>query len=187
MSRGGVPTSMSSGCPCRTYIVYRHALFFRGVRSILEDRRSVQIVGTESDFDKALKAVRSLQPEVIIVEEPTRTHQSMRLGAFLHAAGASRIVTLSLDHSFATVYERSRVAAAEPSDLVEAILGTGKQRGPRPVQPRPTASTPFTSESGARSRERRSGRPSRVASAGQQEAQATGKPGHVLPRGPKRG
>jgi DNA-binding NarL/FixJ family response regulator len=133
--------------PCRTYIVYQHGLFAQGVRSILEDRRTVQIVGMESDVAKALKAVRSLQPEVVIVEEPTRKHQPMRLGAFLHSAGAGRVVTLSLDHGFATVYDRRRVAATDPVDLVKAILASAKWHIPRPEQPHPKASMLFQPES----------------------------------------
>jgi DNA-binding NarL/FixJ family response regulator len=123
----------AAASPCRTYIVYHHGLFAEGVRSMLEARRAVQIVGMEGDVAKALKAVRSLQPEVIIVEESTGEHQPMCLGAFLNCAIGGRVVTLSLDHSFATVYDRRRVAATDPTDLVEAI------RGPRPSKQRKAA------------------------------------------------
>ena len=63
--------SAAPSSPCRTYIVYHHGLFAQGVRSVLENRRAVQIVGMERDVARALKAVQSLQPEVIIVEEST--------------------------------------------------------------------------------------------------------------------
>jgi hypothetical protein len=109
--------------PCRTFIVYHHGLFAQGLRSILEDRSAVKIVGMECDVAKALKAVRALQPEVIIVEECTGKHQPMRLGAFLHSAGAGRVVTLSLDHGFATVYQRTRVPATDLGLLTKAIQG----------------------------------------------------------------
>ena len=121
---------MAANSPCRAYIVYDHGLFAQGVRSILEARRTVQIVGMESDVAKALKAVQSLQPEVIIVEECARRHQPMRLGAFLHSAGAGRVVTLSLDHDFATVYQRNRLPATGPGELVKVIQGVGKQEIP---------------------------------------------------------
>ena len=55
----------------------------------------------EKDVPKALKAVRSLRPEVILVEEPTEKNAEWPL---LKLAGAGRLVTLSLDHGFATVY-----------------------------------------------------------------------------------
>jgi DNA-binding NarL/FixJ family response regulator len=131
---------MTAASPCRTYIVYDHGLFAQGVRSVLEARRAVQIVGMESDVAKALKAVQSLQPEVIIVEECAGKHQPMRLGAFLHSAWAGRVVTLSLNHDFATVYQRNRIPATDPAELVKAIQGVGKQKSPGADQARESVS-----------------------------------------------
>jgi chemotaxis response regulator CheB len=123
---------ISSDLPCRIYIVYHNGLFAQGVRCVLEEQRVVEVVGMESDVAKALKAVRSLQPEVIIVEECTGAHQPMRLGAFLHSAAAGRVVTLSLDHKFATVYQRNRIPVTDLGDLVKAIQGVAKQQIPGP-------------------------------------------------------
>jgi chemotaxis response regulator CheB len=123
---------ISSDLPCRIYIVYHNGLFAQGVRCVLEEQRVVEVVGMESDVAKALKAVRSLQPEVIIVEECTGKHQPMRLGAFLHSATAGRVVTLSLDHKFATVYQRNRIPVTDLGDLVKAIQGVAKQQIPGP-------------------------------------------------------
>jgi chemotaxis response regulator CheB len=123
---------MTAASPCRTYIVYHHGLFAQGVRSVLEARGAIEIVGMESDVGKALKAVQSLRPEVIIVEECTGTHQRMRLGALMHSAGSGRVVTLSLDHEFATVYQRKRITATDPAELVQAIQGVGKKQRPGP-------------------------------------------------------
>jgi DNA-binding NarL/FixJ family response regulator len=124
--------------PRSIYIVYHHGLFAQGVRSVLEEQCAVTVVGMESDMAKALKAVCALLPEVIIVEECAGKHQPMRLGAFLNTAAAGRVVTLSLGHKFATVYQRSRVPATDLDELVNAIqgdlappptLGTDRQRG----------------------------------------------------------
>jgi chemotaxis response regulator CheB len=114
---------ISTDPPCRTYIVYHNGLFAQGVRSVLEERYAVKVVGMESDVAKALKAVRSLKPEVIIIEECTGAHQPMRLGAFLHSAAAGRVVTLSLDHQFATVYQRNRNPVTDPGAWLKAIQG----------------------------------------------------------------
>lgn len=110
--------------------MYRHALFAQGVRSMIERESGVQIVGMENDLTRAAVAVRTLQPEVILVEE------TMDLGeawAFLEATAACRFVTVSLSHAHATVYDRRRTGAASPSDLVEAILGTRVDPPPVPV------------------------------------------------------
>ena len=125
----------TAGVPCRAYIVYHHALFAQGVRSVLETRRAVQIVGMENDVPKALKAVQSLRPDVVVVEESAGKQQPIRLGAFLQSAGVGRVVTLSLDHGFAMVYQRNRVVAKDPADLVKAIRGAGTQKQPRVPAP----------------------------------------------------
>lgn len=137
--------------PCRTYIVYENGLFAQGVRNVLEEQCGVKVVGMESDMAKALKAVRSLQPEVIVVEECTGAHQRMRLGALLHSATAGRVVTLSLDHAFATVYQRNRIPATDLSELVGAIKGVAKQEIPGPDQPLGNVATTNLFESGLRS------------------------------------
>ena len=126
---------ISTDPPCRTYIVYHNGLFAQGVRSVLEERCAVKVVGMESDVAKALKAVRSLQPEVIIVEECTGAHQPMRLGAFLHSAAAGRVVTLSLDHTFATVYQRNRIPATDLGELGQSDPGSRQatDSGPGPA------------------------------------------------------
>jgi len=123
---------MNSTSPRRTYIVYRNALFAQGVRSVLERESAVQIVGMEHDVAKATKAVRALHPEVILLEEPMDSGVSW---PFLEWAAASRIVTFSLDHAYATVYDPHRTAAGDPVDLVKAIQGAGKPHIPGPDQP----------------------------------------------------
>ena len=139
---------MTAAAPCRTYIVYHHGLFAQGVRSVLEARGTVEIVGMESDVGKALKAVQSLQPEVIIVEECKAKPQPMRLGAFLHGATGGRVVTLSLDHGSATVYQRNRITATDPAELVRAIQGAGEPHVPGPDKPPGTSAMADPIQSG---------------------------------------
>jgi hypothetical protein len=106
--------------PCRTYILYRHALFAHGVRSLLEQALSVQVVGMESDMGEARKALRTLRPEVILVEESGEPGETWPL---FELAAAGRIVTFSINHAYATVYDHHRSLATEPADLVQAIRG----------------------------------------------------------------
>ncbi|MBI2454966.1 MAG: hypothetical protein HYV46_02380 [candidate division NC10 bacterium] len=114
---------------CRIYIVFHHALFAQGIRSLLRGRRAMKVVGMESDVSKALEVVGSLQPEVIIVEESDAGIQSPTLTAILQRHPAGRVVALDLDHNFATVYDRHRVVTTQPADLVRAIRGFPRDRG----------------------------------------------------------
>ena len=72
----------------------------------------------------------------------------MCVGPFLAGATAGRVVTLSLDHGFATVYNRRRVTATGPADLVKAIRGVGKSKTPGPDRTHRKASLLFQPESG---------------------------------------
>jgi len=151
----------AASSPCRTYIVYHHGLFAQGVRSILEKQSGVQIVGMERNAAKALKAVRSLRPEVILVEEPTKNDARW---PFLQLAAAGRVVTLSLEHAFATVHDQHRIPASDPADLVKAIRGArnrkqqvkglGPQHEEKAIVTRP--------EAGRNGNEDRTGREARV-------------------------
>jgi DNA-binding NarL/FixJ family response regulator len=119
---------MGSVSPYRTYIVYRHGLFAKGIRSLLDEQASVQIVGMENDADQALKAVRSLKPDVIILEAAVPKRESDRLAIFLQSATTGRVVRLSLQDEHATVYRQSHVPAGTPGDLVKAIRGAATLR-----------------------------------------------------------
>lgn len=114
---------------CRIYIVYHNALFAQGIRSLLQGRRSMRVVGMESDPAKALQAIGSLQPEVVIVEESDAGTQSPTLEAILQKHPTKRVLALDLDHNFATVYDRHRVVTTQPADLVKAIRGAFHNRG----------------------------------------------------------
>lgn len=120
---GGTPTT------CKVYIVFTHALFAQGIRSLLRGRRAMRVIGMESEAAKALEAVRTLKPEVIIVEESDASVQSPHLQAILQRHPAGRVVALDLDHNFATVYDRHRVMTTQPADLVKAIRGAFRDRG----------------------------------------------------------
>jgi len=175
---------MNSTLPCRAYIVYRHALFALGVRSVLEKESGVQIVGMEENIGRALKAVRSLQPEVVIVEEPTEKNAQW---PFLKLAAAARVVTLSLDHAFATVYDQRRIPASDPAELIRAIQGGGRQHIPGPDQPHPKASMPFHPEPGRNRDEGRSGKKSRERRTRRQGTHVSDKPRRASRGSQKRG
>jgi chemotaxis response regulator CheB len=115
--------------PSRIYIVYHDGLFAQGMRSLLESGQSTEIVGMESDVAKALEALRTLKPEVLIVEEPAATDRPSGLVAtFLKEGVASRIVSLSLGRDYATIYESHRLPARNVAEFDQAIRG-GRREG----------------------------------------------------------
>lgn len=95
---------------------------------MLERESAVQIVGMENDAARAAKAVHALRPEVILVEEPQESGVAWPI---LEWAAASRIVTFSMQHAYATVYHPHRTAAGDPVDLIRAIHEAREGEMPR--------------------------------------------------------
>ncbi len=114
----------------RVYIVYQHSLFAEGIRSLLGNQPTVEIVGTERDKVKAFKDVKALRPSVVLIEECKADPQQSATWNFLHRQGAGRIIALNLEHNAATVYERESLAISTPCDLLHAVRGY--PRGPMP-------------------------------------------------------
>lgn len=52
----------------KVYLVDDHELVRTGIRRILEEARDMQVVGEASDGDEALKAVRSVDPDVVLMD-----------------------------------------------------------------------------------------------------------------------
>jgi len=121
----------------KLYILFNHALFGQGIRSLLRGRRAIQIVGMEKDEAKSLEAMEALQPEVVIIEQSGRGIGSSTLGAILRKPGVGRVVTLNLGHNYATVYDRRCLTTARPEDLVNAIRGAGKRKKSQVAVPDP--------------------------------------------------
>ena len=113
----------------RVYMVSNSALFGEGIRSLLRGRRSIQIVGMGKDEAKSLRAMKSLRPEVVIVEHPRGRSHPFMFDSMFQLKTVGRVVALDLDHNFATVYERHRVEIVGPDDLVDLIRGRFGERG----------------------------------------------------------
>ncbi len=105
----------------KLFILFDHALFGQGIRSLLRGRRTVRIVGMEKDEAKSLEAMEALHPEVVLVEQSGGGIGPSTLGAILRKPGVGRVVALDIDHNYATVYDRRCMTTARPEDLVKAI------------------------------------------------------------------
>ena len=117
----------------RVYIFYRHSLFAEGIRSLLANQPTVEIVGTESDKAKAFRDVKALRPSVVLIEECAADPEQSATWDLLHREGAGRVVALNIDHSAATVYNRESLPISTPVDLLQAVKGY--PRSPMPDEP----------------------------------------------------
>lgn len=106
----------------RVFILYSHGLFARGVQSLLSREQGVEIVGMEREDRKALERIRLLRPDVILVDSGTRRQDSCPIIAeIFREIPDARVISLSLTENGIDVYDKHRITASSPTDLVRAI------------------------------------------------------------------
>jgi cytochrome c oxidase subunit 2 len=111
--------------PVRILIASSHPLFAEGLRSLLVRHREpkVSVVGIVSTIEEALAALKTLNPDLVIVDyDDERVNRDEFLARFVEGEGRLRVVLLSLKEggSDAIVYDRRSMAAAQIDDWLAA-------------------------------------------------------------------
>jgi len=116
----------------RVFILYSHSLFARGVQSILSREADVEVVGMEKDGPHALETIKALRPDVILVDSGAREEPARAtISEIFQEAPDARLVSLSLQENGIDIYDKHRVIASGPEDLVRAIRRQVDDRVPR--------------------------------------------------------
>ncbi len=106
----------------RVFILYSHSLFARGVQSLLVQERGVEVVGVERDEPQAMDKIRDLRPDVILVDSGTHRREScLTLSEIFQEMPGARVISLSLQENGIDIYDKQRILALTPEDLVRAI------------------------------------------------------------------
>ena len=106
----------------RVFILYSHGLFARGVQSLLSKVGQVEIVGMEKDDHRALDRIRVLNPDVILVDSgAAREDTCLTISEIFQGIPGARVISLSLQESGIDIYDKQRIVACGPDDLVRAI------------------------------------------------------------------
>jgi len=112
----------------RVFILYSHGLFARGVQSLLNKVGQVEVVGVEKDDQQALDTIKALNPDVILVDSgTTREDPCLTIAEIFQEAPGARVISLSLEESGIDVYDKQRIVACGPDDLVRAIRRGGDE------------------------------------------------------------
>jgi DNA-binding NarL/FixJ family response regulator len=108
----------------RVYLVWISPLFHESVRLLL-NHPQIELVGSGSEFERAQGEIRSLQPDMIIVEEGDDKLAPAELLRILEASpGEKHVARLSLQDNELTVYHRHQRTVAQVEDLLNLILNT---------------------------------------------------------------
>ena len=106
----------------RIFMFSTHPLFGQGVESLLRRETGLEVVGRETDVDKAVERIKELQPDVVIVDsgdpacDPTPAVMRM-----LREGVGARVIGLNLQDNTICIYRGEQRVVKEVKDLVEAI------------------------------------------------------------------
>jgi cytochrome c oxidase subunit 2 len=118
-----VPNTSDQANPRRVLIASSHALFGKGLRSLLQERQpaGVEVVGMVSNLEEALAALDRLNPDLIIVDyDDEALNRDEFLARFVEGEKKLRVVLLSLQSGKeALVYDRRTLAASQIDDWLE--------------------------------------------------------------------
>jgi len=100
--------------------------FAEGLRSLLHKRQQMDaiVVGMVSTIDDALDALKTLQPDLVIVDyDDHHVNRDEFLARFVEGEGRLRVVLLSLKEggSEAIVYDRRTLAASQYRRLAGGV------------------------------------------------------------------
>lgn len=106
----------------RVFVVSDSLMFSGGLKSLLSKDPDVEIIGEETEVNRAIKQVKTLQPDVIIWGNsginPALTQEEIHL---VKATPGIKIIGLSLQNNNIIVYQSARKVIGDIQDLVKAI------------------------------------------------------------------
>ncbi len=106
----------------RVFILYSHGLFARGVQSLLAREQEVEVVGMEKDDHQALGRLKELNPDVILVDSGARQdNPCLTISEIFRELPGARVISLSLQENGIDIYDKQRIVACGPAELVHAI------------------------------------------------------------------
>jgi DNA-binding NarL/FixJ family response regulator len=106
----------------RVFILSSHPLFSQGVENLLRREAGLDIVGRETDADKALERIKEIRPNVVILEcaEPTCDPTPV-LMHLLREGVETKVIGLNLQDNTLYIYRGEQRVVKEVKDLIEAI------------------------------------------------------------------
>jgi cytochrome c oxidase subunit 2 len=117
------PITPDQANPRRVLIASSHALFGKGLRSLLQERQpaGVEVVGMVSNLEEAMVALDRLNPDLVIVDyDDEALNRDEFLARFVEGEKKLRVVLLSLQSGKeALVYDRRTLAASQIDDWLE--------------------------------------------------------------------
>ncbi len=105
------------------FILYDYPLFARGLERLLKQEAGVTVGGIAPKSEEAFLQIRTLKPDVILVEAGKGMPEPCWLvSRLLQEQPEARVVRVSLEDTTAALYTGRRWTANKVEDLVKGIL-----------------------------------------------------------------
>lgn len=106
----------------RIYVLTSQSLFGRGVEILLRQDESMELVGEESDVDRAIGRIKELRPDVVLLElDSPECDLSPVVIRILNELPSVKIVGVRLADNTIRVYRGEQRIAREIGDLLQVI------------------------------------------------------------------
>ena len=90
----------------------------------MDREAGVEIVGMERDDRQALDKIRRLRPDVIVMDSGASPEDcSLTVSGIFQEIPHARVIALSLRENGIDVYDKQRIVAAGPEDLLRVLRG----------------------------------------------------------------
>ncbi len=106
----------------RILMVSSYPIFSQGIEKLLCDEAELEIVGRETDFDRAIERINLLQPDVVILDGADSTCEATAAAMrILKERWGTKVIGLNPEDNTICVYREERRIAKSVTDLVQAI------------------------------------------------------------------
>ncbi len=103
-------------------MISSYPLFSQGIERLLCHEAGLEIVGRETDLDRAIKRIAELRPEVVILDSADPAWKATVTAArILKESWGTKVIGLDPSDNTICVYREERRTANKVTDLVEAI------------------------------------------------------------------
>lgn len=97
-------------------------MFAYGLNSLLDQNARIEVLGQESEIDRALEQIKLLQPDVVILDSSNPTYNgNSGVLHILEASPDSKVVNVNLHSNKLAVYEVKHRIVERLSDLFDTF------------------------------------------------------------------
>ncbi len=105
----------------RILVLSDHLMFAHGLESLLDQGNEFQIVGQETNIERAVEQVRALQPDIVIMDRSGLFKDSPELQRILEARSDVNVIGVSLHDNNLHIYKASQRPVEGVDDLIEVL------------------------------------------------------------------